>query len=225
MNQNLIEELNQLAESIIHLTTTLCLNSSKSNHSKPLDTYLFQNATTPQYSNNNNHINLSSDIPTAINSNCCSQQQQSTNGIGGLGRNPCFQSNPGTVPFTNVFPHTDCIPSSRNSNTPMPPLCFPTPVVYTPEMETLFSSGGIIYARKSGNTWVAENLGTLIETLKEIGQTIDMNEHCEILVRKTGELFVRQKKGRRKRFLQQTLNKSSVNHAYEQTDSDSSQND
>jgi len=29
-------------------------------------------------------------------------------------------------------------------------LCFPTPVVYTPEMETLFSSGGIIYARKSG---------------------------------------------------------------------------
>jgi hypothetical protein len=71
-------------------------------------------------------------------------------------------------------------------------------------------------------------LGTLIETLKDIGQTIDMNEHCEILVRKTGELFVRQKKGRRKRFLQQTLNKAATshsNHAYEQSDSDMSQND
>ncbi len=70
-------------------------------------------------------------------------------------------------------------------------------------------------------------MGTLIETLKEIGQTIDMSEHCEILVRKTGELFVRQKKGRRKRFLQQTFNKTTShgNHAYEQSDSDSSQND
>jgi hypothetical protein len=210
LNQNLIEELSQLSESLIHLTTNLCHNSSKSNQCKPLGTYLFQNASIPQYSNNNNnHINPPSDIPTAINSNCCPplQQQQPTNWMG-LGRNPCFQSNPRTVPFTKSTP-----------------LCFPTPVVYTPEMETLFSSGGIIYARKSGNTWVAENLGTLIDTLKEIGQTIDMNEHCEILVRKTGELFVRQKKGRRKRFLQQTLNKTPVNHADEQTDSDTSQND
>lgn len=45
-----------------------------------------------------------------------------------------------------------------------------------------------------------------------------MNEHCEILVRKTGELLVRRKKGRRKRFLQQNLNKN------EQSDSDTSNN-
>jgi hypothetical protein len=78
-----------------------------------------------------------------------------------------------------------------------------------------------------GNTWIAENLGTLIETLKDIGQTIDMQEHCEILVRKTGELFVRQKKGRRKRFLQQTLNKttSHINHPHEQSDSTTSNDD
>ena len=59
-------------------------------------------------------------------------------------------------------------------------------------------------------------MGTLIETLKDIGQTIDMNAHCEILVRKTGELTVRRKRGRRKRFLQQTLNNtiSRGNNAY-----------
>ena len=86
-----------------------------------------------------------------------------------------------------------------------------------------------------GNTWIAENLGTLIETLKDIGQTIDMNEHCEILVRKTGELFVRRKRGRRKRFLQQTSNKTTSrgNNAYvemntmseEQSDSNISHDD
>jgi hypothetical protein len=78
-----------------------------------------------------------------------------------------------------------------------------------------------------GNTWIAENLGTLIETLKDIGQTIDMNEHCEILVRKTGELFVRRKRGRRKRFLQQTLNKatSHENNTYEKSDSNSTNDD
>jgi hypothetical protein len=75
-----------------------------------------------------------------------------------------------------------------------------------------------------GNTWVAENLGTLIETLKDIGQTIDMNEHCEILVRKTGELYVRRKRGRRRRFLQQTLNKIS-SPGNEQSDSNLSNND
>ncbi|CAF4413514.1 unnamed protein product, partial [Adineta steineri] len=101
-------------------------------------------------------------------------------------------------------------------------------------METLSSSGGIIYARKSGNTWIAENLGTLIETLKDIGQTIDMNAHCEILVRKTGELLVRRKRGRRKRFLQQTISKTTArgNNAYaemnanqEQSDSNNSNDD
>jgi hypothetical protein len=62
-------------------------------------------------------------------------------------------------------------------------------------------------------------LGSLIETLKDIGQNIDMNDHCEILVRKTGELLVRRKRGRRKRFLQQSLNKptSRGNNAYEET--------
>jgi hypothetical protein len=78
-----------------------------------------------------------------------------------------------------------------------------------------------------GNTWIAENLGTLIETLKDIGQTIDMNEHSEILVRKTGELFVRRKKGRRKRFLQQNLNRATShgNNTYEKSDSNSSNDD
>lgn len=57
-----------------------------------------------------------------------------------------------------------------------------------------------------GNTWIAENLGTLIETLKDIGENIDMNEHSEILVRKTGELFVRRKRGRKKRNLQRNSN-------------------
>ncbi|CAF1248383.1 unnamed protein product [Didymodactylos carnosus] len=101
-----------------------------------------------------------------------------------------------------------CGLSSGKSFTPSP-LCFPTPVVYTPEMETLFSAGGIIYARKSGNTWIAENLGSLVETLKNIGQTIDMNEHCEILVKKTGELLVRRRRGKRKKLLTQSVIKSS----------------
>lgn len=54
-----------------------------------------------------------------------------------------------------------------------------------------------------------------------------MNEHCEILVRKTGELFVRRKRGRRKRFLQQTLNKatSHENNTYEKSDSNSTNDD
>ena len=59
-------------------------------------------------------------------------------------------------------------------------------------------------------------MGTLIETLKEIGQTIDMNAHCEILVRKTGELLVRRKKGRRKHVIQENIrqNVSRGNNAY-----------
>ena len=79
----------------------------------------------------------------------------------------------------------------------------------------------------AGNTWIAENLGTLIETLKDIGQTIDMNAHCEILVRKTGELLVRRKKGRRKHFLQQNLTKSTPrgNNAYAETNITREQSD
>lgn len=57
-----------------------------------------------------------------------------------------------------------------------------------------------------GNTWIAENLGTLLETLKDIGEHIDVNPHNEILVRKTGELFVRQKRGRKKRAQQRNHN-------------------
>lgn len=112
----------------------------------------------------------------------------------------CCQPNPRCLPNVDIFP---CSTSMGANVEISSPLCFSTPVVYTPEMETLFSSGGIIYARKSGNTWIAENLGTLIETLKTIGQNIDMNEHSEILVRKTGELSVRRKRGRKKRSAQQ----------------------
>ena len=84
-------------------------------------------------------------------------------------------------------------------------------------METLFAAGGIIYVRKSGNTWVAENLGTLVETLKDIGEKLDQNDYCEILVRKTGDLIVRRKRGRRKRSQQETNPKGTprANNAYE----------
>ena len=74
----------------------------------------------------------------------------------------------------------------------------------------------------SGNTWVAENLGTLIDTLKDIGENLEMGEHCEILIRKTGDLLVRRKRGRRKRLLQETVNKSTPrgNNAYDETNLD-----
>ncbi|CAF3192821.1 unnamed protein product [Rotaria sp. Silwood2] len=234
LNQNLTEELNHLSKSLINFTSIFYNNCQNINNtktqksSKPIDTYLFQNVSTTQYSNNNNHTNeaisnISStekpNISPAMNSNCysynmirspCPQQQQSYST--GIGRGHCMQTNPircpiGAIPTTASYPYTKPMCCGMNSNkTETPPLCFPTPIVYTPEMETLFSSGGIIYARKSGNTWIAENLGTLIETLKDIGQTIDMTDHCEILVRKTGELVVRRKRGRRKRMLQETLN-------------------
>ncbi|CAF3700352.1 unnamed protein product [Rotaria sp. Silwood1] len=226
LNQNLIEELNHLSENLINFTTTFYNNCQNMNNtktkkpSKPINTYLFQSVSTTQYPNNNNHMNETiPNISSAMNSNCyshnmirnpCPQQQQPccTN----IGQGHCIQTNPircpiGIVPTVATYPYTKPMSCGINSNkTEPPPLCFPTPIVYTPEMETLFSSGGIIYARKSGNTWVAENLGTLIETLKDIGQTIDMNDHCEILVRKTGDLVVRRKKGRRKRMLQENLN-------------------
>lgn len=139
--------------------------------------------------------------PCAMNTNCC-------------------QINPQCLPNVDIFP---CSTSMGARVEISAPLCFTTPIVYTPEMETLFSSGGIIYARKSGrkkekvsdfkalfsiegNTWIAENLGTLLETLKDIGENIDVNPHNEILVRKTGELFVRQKRGRKKRAQQRNHN-------------------
>jgi hypothetical protein len=55
-----------------------------------------------------------------------------------------------------------------------------------------------------------------------------MDAHSEILVRKTGELYVRRKRGRRKRILQQTFNKTKsrrndINH--QQTDSNISNDD
>lgn len=54
-----------------------------------------------------------------------------------------------------------------------------------------------------GNTWIAENLGNLIKTLTEIGDTFDSNEHSEIFVRKNGELIERQRRSRRRRFIQE----------------------
>jgi hypothetical protein len=71
--------------------------------------------------------------------------------------NLSFQPNPihcttGTIPTANNFQNVNPMGFSNNpgiGDTPTP-VCSPTPVVYTPEMETLFSSGGIIYARKSG---------------------------------------------------------------------------
>ncbi|CAF0905870.1 unnamed protein product [Adineta steineri] len=263
MYQNLTEELYCLSESLLHFTSIFFINTEKintiksSDYSKPVDTYLFQNVstTTQSTNNNNNHVNeittntssnKKSSMSSPMNSNC-NQCNMINNQIpqqpywNGTGRGFCFQPNPvhcatGSVPITNVFAHQkpmSCSNTSQKNDVP-PPLCFPTPVVYTPEMETLSSSGGIIYARKSGNTWIAENLGTLIETLKDIGQTIDMNAHCEILVRKTGELLVRRKRGRRKRFLQQTISKTTArgNNAYaemnanqEQSDSNNSNDD
>ncbi|CAF3513203.1 unnamed protein product [Rotaria socialis] len=226
MNQNLIEELNHLAESLLHFTTIFYNTCPKINNTKyqnPIDTYLFQSVSTPKHPNNNNHINeiKPTATPHAANSNCypyniirnpCPTQYN------GRRQDCCNQTNPiyypmGTIPTIAKLPYTKPMCCGIDANSEMPtPLCFPTPIVYTPEMETLFSPGGIIYARKSGNTWIAENLGTLIETLKDIGQTIDMNEHCEIFVRKTGELVVHRKKGRRKRMLQKTLLE---NNAYE----------
>lgn len=151
LNESLIGELNHLSESLCCLTTTLCLNTPKINPSKPLDTYLFQNAAIPQNSNNNNYVNPSADVPSAINSNCCPPP---TNWMT-MDRSPCFQPK-----LRTVFPQVKamgCGAGFQRNNTPMP-LCFPTPVVYTPEMETLFSSGGIIYARKSGMVCISNLL-------------------------------------------------------------------
>jgi hypothetical protein len=88
----------------------------------------------------------------ASNANCypCNMtnnlQQQQQSYWPSLGRGPCFQPNLKIIPPSKPM---GCSPSFGKENIPIP-LCFPTPVVYTPEMETLFSSGGIIYARKSG---------------------------------------------------------------------------
>ncbi|UJR15283.1 hypothetical protein I4U23_002236 [Adineta vaga] len=249
--QNLSEELCYLSESLIQFSSIFYIHSPKINDTKlqesikPIDTYLFQNTSTTSYSNNNNNNNHNyrnepmTNLPSSekpMNSNCYSynipNNQFPTQSYWiNNGRRCCFQPTTPQCNATSV--PMGCGYGSQKSDIP-PPLCFPTPVVYTPEMETLSSSGGIIYARKSGNTWIAENLGTLIETLKEIGQTLDMNAHCEILVRKTGELLVRRKKGRRKHFLQQNSNKTTPrgNNAYaerninqEQSDSNISHDD
>ncbi|CAF1547056.1 unnamed protein product [Adineta ricciae] len=233
--RNLSHELYCLSESLMQFSTIFYTQPSMVDETKlqesikPIDTYLFQN------NNHHHHLNqqrtnLSSN-EKPMNSNCYSYNMpnyQTSSNWANTDRNCCVQSAPircdaASAPRTNTFPQQKpmgCGYGSQKTDIP-PPLCFPTPVVYTPEMETLSSSGGIIYARKSGldlyrNTWIAENLGTLIETLKEIGQTIDMNAHCEILVRKTGELLVRRKKGRRKHFIQENMrqNTSHGNNAY-----------
>lgn len=121
MNRNLIEELNHLAEALIHFSNNLCLN-------KPMETFLFQQEVSAHDNNNNNNHQCTSKPPTSApgtNTNCY----------------PCYQ------PPVDVFP---CAKPCGGKVEISTPLCFSTPVVYTPEMETLFSSGGIIYARKSG---------------------------------------------------------------------------
>jgi hypothetical protein len=61
----------------------------------------------------------------------------------------------------------------------------------------------------------------LIETLKDLGENMELDVHCEILVRKTGELFVRRKRGRRKQVINENSNKVTPrgNNAYEETNS------
>ena len=206
--RNLLDEINGLAETLLKLP--LAPVEAK-------ETYLFQPAPLQTCPTNNNSSQNEAQEP-ASNSNCYSCQPR------------C--SPPPNRHFTSIAPTINVCPPSPCSNKPMgcglgsgrieapPPLCFPTPIVYTPEMETLFAAGGIIYVRKSGNTWVAENLGTLVETLKDIGEKLDQNDYCEILVRKTGDLIVRRKRGRRKRTLQETNTKGTprANNAYEGTD-------
>ena len=178
LSQCLTDELCRLSESLVHFSTVCYIHSQKVDHevqsqetSKPMDTYLFQNTSTTHYSSNNNHLgeatlNISSSekptSPPPINSNCypCHTPNNTfpyqpywNNQTRGC----CSQPAPSrcatnTVPLTGVLPcpkPMGCGYGSRKNDTP-PPLCVPTPVVYTPEMETLSSSGGIIYARKSG---------------------------------------------------------------------------
>jgi hypothetical protein len=57
--------------------------------------------------------------------------------------------------------------------------------------------------------------------LKDLGENMELDVHCEILVRKTGELFVRRKRGRRKQVINENSNKVTPrgNNAYEETNS------
>lgn len=177
--------------------------------------------------NNNSSQQETSEIPMATNGSCY----------------PCYDPRVSSIPIRCTrggFPTINLSPPSPACSTkPMgcgfgsarvdapPPLCFTTPIVYTPEMQTLFGSGGILYVRKSGQTWVAENLGTLVETLKDLGEKIDHGDHCEILVRKTGDLIVRRKRGRRKHGLQETHDRArpQANNAYEESYLDPSRTD
>ena len=170
MNQNLTEELNHLSESLTHFAIVFYNNSPKMNNvrvqepSKSVDTYLFQNLPTTQYSDNNNHfITAKSNISPAVNSNCypctmsrnlSSQQEPS----GDIRSNYGYQTNAircpigmiSTVDVFSSYKPTSCGVNSEKSGISSP-LCCPTPIVYTPEMEALFASDGIIYVRKSGS--------------------------------------------------------------------------
>ena len=176
--QNLSHELYCLSESLMQFSTIFYTQSpvvhdtKLQESAKPIDTYLFQN------NNHHHHLNqqrtnLSSN-EKPMNSNCYSyttpNYQTSSNWIN-TDRNYCYQPapprcNPTSTPITNTFSQQKpmgCGYGSQKTDIP-PPLCFPTPVVYTPEMETLSSSGGIIYARKSGldlcNLKTKENLSS-----------------------------------------------------------------
>lgn len=115
--------------------------------------------------------------------------------------NNCYRCSNCQPDSTRCFVEANC--AKKDSS------CFSVPPVYTPEMDTLFSSGGIVYVRKSGDMWVAENLGNLFETLHNIGQNIDVDDHSEIYVRKSGRLTVRRKRGRRKRPPRNQFNQNS----------------
>ncbi|CAF4589961.1 unnamed protein product, partial [Rotaria magnacalcarata] len=117
MNQNLIEELNHLAETLLNFTTifyNICPKINNIQYQNPIDTYLFQSVSTPKYPNNNNHINeiKPTTTPHAANSNCylyniirnpCPTQYN------GLRQDCCNQTNPiyypmGTIPTIAKLP-------------------------------------------------------------------------------------------------------------------------
>lgn len=159
-------------------TTTFCNDYQVNDNTKlqsssiPSNTYLFQSVSPIQNSNKNTYINEGmSNIATleksnnsqAINSNCypytvtrnpCATQQSDVSKIRqGASIQPNLMRCPTEIiPTTGGFSY--CKPMHYGTNATKsdkpPPLCFSTPIIYSPEIENLFSTGGIIYARKSG---------------------------------------------------------------------------
>ena len=180
-NRSLHDELHCLAESLTHWTRKCHAPSAppprqmaEPIREPPLvsNTYLFQPSSL-QNCSNNNHPQSNDGVPTAaMSSNCypCHTrlrmpvQQTPCTGFGrsGYPSPPTTARCPAvTIPMVGICPPYSGKPMGcglgSGKTEPPPPLCFPTPVVYTPEMETLFSSGGIIYARKSGTSDLVEH--------------------------------------------------------------------